>query len=130
MKIFFKRSFACFFFHPRYTPSQCGLLKISQQHKEKNRKNLLTSAAESHWLRQQQMPALRRKDTGNPKCTRFHRCAQTASPKYNKEEDIGEGTHAQVLLLTIQVLQLILYRLWVLPGGHPAQFESSLPILA
>lgn len=71
------------------------------------------------------MPALRRKGTGNPECRRFRRCDQTASPKGDKEEHIGEGARRFLLPITL-VPQLM----GTLPGGHPAQFGSSLPILA
>lgn len=64
------------------------LLNVLKINTQGIKKTLLTSDVESHWLRQQQTPALRRKDTGNPECTRFHQSDQTASPKCNKEEEI------------------------------------------
>lgn len=121
MTIFFKRSLACFFFIQPHSLSVWPF---------KNEK-VLTSAVASHWLRRQQMPALRRKDTGNPKCTRFHRCDQTASPKCNKEEDIGEDTHTGSLTdPSTSSAHIVHARGVTVPGGRPAQFESSLPILA
>lgn len=48
--------------------------------------NVLTSAVESHWPRQQQMPALLRMGTGNPRCMHSHQFAQTALPEKCKTE--------------------------------------------
>lgn len=55
--------------------------------------NPFTSAFESRWPRQQQMPALLRKDTGNPRYRHSRRFVQTASPEKRQKRGRRFGKH-------------------------------------